>query len=613
MLRDDHFLRREYGRTLIPVMFSVLAGTINTLIDSAFVAQRIGNDALAAVNMCGPLYQVICTLGSLLAGGASILSSREAGRDEMEKSRGYYHTALLLGSAFGAAATAAGLWLCGPVSALLSQGSGLTGYVYDYCFATFAGLIPVVIAYIPLYYLQLEGKGKEIMIMMGIVIGVDFVLDAVFLYGLDLGMGGAAAASVLSMAASCFYGFFMLQREHSAYRFDARLLGIRGWREIIKYGSPVAVGNFLDALRLFLLNSLILRALGAKGAAVWAVLNSLSELSLCISSGVPQAAGPMIAVFHSVRENSGIRILMRLQMRAGLALTSAYVLALLLFSRGIQALFALPKPVFLPLLCLGISLFFELICSVWSSFFNSTDQIMLSNILVGMKRFLFPLAAAFVLSASGELLWAFLPVSGLLSVVGGAAAVAVPAFDSRRTDHPLSGILLLDDYLEREGLVLDFSIAPSEQNICEASERIRDFCIGNHMDPKGMNRISMAIEELLMVMKEANPEMKSVDLRVFALEEATGIRIRCAGERYDPFERRRAGKMAEENEETELFFLGVSMLQNLAQEISHSYTLGMNTLYMSFLRNGKKENYGLDGNDGGALADRRMRAGRADQ
>ena len=70
MLRDDHFLRREYGRTLIPVMFSVLAGTINTLIDSAFVAQRIGNDALAAVNMCGPLYQLICTFGSLLAGGS---------------------------------------------------------------------------------------------------------------------------------------------------------------------------------------------------------------------------------------------------------------------------------------------------------------------------------------------------------------------------------------------------------------------------------------------------------------------------------------------------------------------------------------------------------------
>lgn len=357
MVRDDRFLRREYLRTLIPVMFSVLAGTINTLIDSAFVAQRIGNDALAAVNMCGPLYQVICTLGSLLAGGASILSSQEAGKDEMEKSRVYYHTALFLGLVLGAAATAAGILFCDPAARLLSQGGELTGYVREYCFATFAGLIPVVIAYIPLYYLQLEGRGREIMVMMAIVIGVDVVLDWVFLYLFDFGMGGAAAASVLSMAASCVYGFAALQGKHSAYRFDIRLMGIRGWRELVTCGSPVAVGNLLDAVRLFLLNALVLAAAGAKGAAIWAVLNSLSELSLCISSGVPQAAGPMIAVFYSVRENSGIRILMRLQMKVGMVLTGAFVLALLLFHSGIQALFALPEPIFLPLLCLGISLF----------------------------------------------------------------------------------------------------------------------------------------------------------------------------------------------------------------------------------------------------------------
>ena len=581
MFRDDRFLRREYMRTLIPVMFSVLAGTINTLIDSAFVAQRIGNDALAAVNMCGPLYQMICTLGSLLAGGASILSSQEAGKDDVEKSRGYYHTALFLGIVLGTAATAAGLLFCRPVSLLLSQGGELAEYVQEYCFATFAGLIPVVIAYIPLYYLQLEGKGREIMIMMLIVIGTDLVLDWVFLYWFDFGMGGAAAASALSMAASCVYGFWMLQKEHSAYRFEARLLGIRGWREIVIYGSPVAVGNLMDALKLFLLNALILWSLGAQGAAIWAVLNSLSELSLCISSGVPQAAGPMIAVFHSVRENSGIRILMRLQMKVGMALTAAYVLALLLFQRGIQGLFALPEPILLPLMSLGLSLFFELFCSVWSSFFNSTDQIMISNLLVGMKRFFFPAAAALVLALSGGWLWTFLAVSGLLSVIGGAAVVGWRAVRSRKTSHPLSGFLLLDDYLEREGLVLDFSIEPTEQNICDASEQIRDFCIRNHMDQKGTNRIGMAIEELLMVMKEANPGMKSVDLRVFALEASTGVRIRSAGERYNPFE------MAQDGED--LFYLGVTMLQNMAEEISYSYALGMNTLYLSFAGSGRKE------------------------
>ena len=101
------------------------------------------------------------------------------------------------------------------------------------------------------------------------------------------------------------------------------------------------------------------------------------------------------------------------------------------------------------------------------------------------------------------------------------------------------------------------------------------------MDQKGTNRIGMAIEELLMVMKEANPGMKSVDLRVFALEASTGVRIRSAGERYNPFE------MAQDGED--LFYLGVTMLQNMAEEISYSYALGMNTLYLSFAGSGRKE------------------------
>lgn len=104
------------------------------------------------------------------------------------------------------------------------------------------------------------------------------------------------------------------------------------------------------------------------------------------------------------------------------------------------------------------------------------------------------------------------------------------------------------------------------------------------MDQKGTNRIAMAIEEMLMVMKEENPEMKSVDLRAFALETVTGIRIRCAGDRYDPFERAK--------QQEDLRYLGVNMLRSMAGEISYSYTLGMNTLYLEFprqLQDGRKK------------------------
>lgn len=579
--RDSLFLRREYVKMLFPVMLSVLAGTVNTLIDGAFIAQKLGADGLAAVNMCGPLYQVICTLGALLAGGASILSAREAGRENREASRKYYHSAIAVCVMLSVFLSCTGTLLCRPLSRFLAQSGTFVSYVYDYSLVTLIGLLPFTLAYIPLYYLQLEGKSKPITTMMIIVIAADLILDWIFLFPMGMGMKGAAAASALSMAAGCIYGFVMLEKGHTNYPFSIKECNLSGWRLIFKYGSPAASGNLMDAGKLFLLNLIILKGYGEDAIAVWAVVNIFSELSLSFITGVPQAAGPMIGVFFTSKENSGIRILMALQVKTGLLCILAYGAGLLLFSAGIGRLFAVDEPLFFPLLCFSVSMIFELLCSIWSSFFNTAGRLWLSNLLVVLKRFLLPVCIALWLAAAGGRIWMFLVVSGAASCVVMALVIYGIFLKHIRTARPLSQWLLLDDYLEREHLVLDFSIKPTDAEICGASEKLQDFCAANHMSARETNRLGLGIEEILMVMKGRILGLKSVDLRAFALEDMTGIRIRCAGDFFDPF-------TAEEEGEDD-FFLGVALMKKLADEAMHSYTLGMNTIYLCFNKKEVKE------------------------
>ena len=119
MSRDDHFLRTEYLKNLFPVMFSVLGGTVNALIDSVFVSMRLGADELAAVNMSMPVYLIICTFGALMAGGASVMSARAAGQEKMEEAASHYHAALTVCTVFGVLFTIAGCILCRPAARLL--------------------------------------------------------------------------------------------------------------------------------------------------------------------------------------------------------------------------------------------------------------------------------------------------------------------------------------------------------------------------------------------------------------------------------------------------------------------------------------------------------------
>ena len=550
-------------------MFSILGGTINALIDSVFISLKLGKDGLSAVTLSMPVYLVLCSLGALIAAGGSMLSAREAGKENLESARHFYHSAITLALITGIVFTSLSVF-CRPVSVLLAQGNALSELIYQYCYVSFLGSLPFMMLYFPVFYLQLAGKRKEISVMTSVMVIIDSVLDILLLFVIPLGMTGAALASVISTLIACLYGFACLNHKGSDYRLDPKLFGLKGTGLIIHYGSPTALGNFYDAIRLFAVNALILKIAGVSGAAVWAILNTLSELSLMIVSGIPQAAAPMTGVYHSARENTGIRVLFKLEIVVGFVMSIVFSLALIVLHKPLENLFNSPEDLVMPFISLGLSVLANVISTIWSVYFNASGRIVLSNILTALRRLVLPVAVLSLSLVRSDLyIWNFLPLSAVLSIIITWIIVGIISATSSKNKYPLSGMLLLDDHLERENKILDYSVAATVESVCDASERIKEFCLANNMDKKLIMRMGLAIEELLTVMIQKNTNLKTIDMRSFALDENTGIRIRCAGESFNPFEH---------IDEDEDFYMGISMLEKTATYVHHSYTLGMNTI-----------------------------------
>ena len=574
MKQNENFLKERYMKALFPIIISVLGGTINTLIDSAFVSQRLGNHGLAAVGMCMPLFLLFCTIGAFTADGSLVLCARAEGAKDFKAARSYFHTAVTFCILAGLVITVIGLVFCVPLASFLAQGGELTGYVLSYSRISFIGAIPSAFCYIPIYFLQFEGRGKEIIHTMLITIISDILLDWLLMFVFDFGIGGAAWASVFSIILSCAYSVWELQRGNENYRFSMKEAGLQDIGEILKFGSNAALRNILDAIKLFLLNAMILRAGGAGLLALWSVLNSLSEFSLCIVNGVSQTASPMIGVFQSTRENGSIRILTKLEVRIGECIAGVFTLALLLLHVFIEKLFVIGENMTFPLLCLGLSVMLELLCAIWGVLFTATGRLSAANLLMFCRKLVFPVSCVGLLILLRLYIWLFLPLSPFLSLSVVFFAVRLIARRAEKEGSLLSPVLLLDDSLERDGKVLDFSITPSPENICDASEKIHDFCENNGMESKQINRIGLAIEELLMVIYKKDKSLKSIDLRAFALPGNIGIRIRSAGELYDPFKESDTGD--------EDFYMGITMLKAMAQAVTHQYTLGLNTINIVF-------------------------------
>ncbi len=572
MSRNSKFLQREFFRTLFAIMISVLGGTVNTLVDSAFVSQRLGADGLAAVNMSMPVYLIICTLGALIGGGADTLSAQELGKKDLEKSNIYYHRSLFWSLVLGGILSISGI-VCGRfIGRMLAQGGELTAYVSVYSTVTITGAIFIILAYLPIYYLQLDGKNREITIMMVVMVGTDILSDYLFLYVFNLGMFGAALASVLATFAATAYGFFMLERGFSNYHFQKNKLSAKGFGEIVKVGSPIAMGNLVDCAKLLCLNAIVLYAGGTQAAAIWAVLNALMEFSMMIVSGIPQTAAPLVANFYSAKENVSIRILIKLQVIVGIITSGIYGAVILILHRPLEMLFSSAESLVLPFVCVACFVMLDTLGNVWSVYFIAIKKTVLANSFVVLRKFVFPVGTAIIISKKNLYLWLFLPLAGVFFLVAGYVEVSRQAKKTKHSRHELSRILLLDDYLEKEHKIFDFSLTPTAENICDASAKIQDFCMENKMNAKETVRLGLAIEEIMTIIKDHDADLQSVDLRAFAQEAVMGVVIRYSGKPFDPF--------ADEDEDN----LSIMMMKNMSSLLNYSYSIGINMINIVFDR-----------------------------
>ncbi len=588
--QNEQFLKKAYQKAVIPCMLSVLSGSLNILADGILVGQRLGADALAAISFSLPVYLVLCIAGSFLVSGTAICASAAIGSGNQEQAQKLYQMAIAWCVLVSLAITAAGLVCIKPLSSFLcggaasaevadgtsaaaleggyAGGASVMALTAEYAGITLAGALPKILIYIPFWFLRLDGRNRWVTVMMAVMGAGNVVLDLIFLYVLDLGVFGAGLASVIATAAAAALGFVLLCDKKSSFRFGFLLGdGEISWRRIAQAGSPSAMNNLFQTLRVTVINSLLLQSGGSTLVAAFTAVNCISAFSESVTGGVPQAASAMLGICSGEHDNGSVRILVRRELRSGAAYCALFSGVILAGADLIAWLYALPVSLGFAMLSLSLSLFPGLLNSVLSGYYNVSGRILWSNGMILLRTFLMPCMSLWLLTRHGQNPWWFLVLGELLTSVVWLAAAEL----YHRRTAGYSRFLLMDCALEESGNVINFSVADSDEAICDASSRITQFCEKNGMLPKQTMRISLALEEILTVIAQENREgAVEFDLRVFALQGEIGIRIRYSGTAFDPF---RASDGEQEDR-----FMGIRMIDSLVKETQYLRTFGTNTL-----------------------------------
>lgn len=564
MYFDQKMLSRVYYRALLPNMAAILGGTINVLFDGILVGRRMGELGIASVNQSLAVYLLLCTVGSLIASGAFAESAAAMGENRQEEGQRYYSLGLELAAVVGAALCAAGFLLSGPIAKSLGSADSWQ-LVETYIRITFLGGVFKVLLYVPFFYLRLAGKTNQSAWAMMTMTGLNIILDYVFLFVFDFGIAGAAWASVLATVVACCMSFGFLFRLKDGFRFRPMRPRMEEIRRIVKAGSPMAANNLCSALRIVLLNGIMNLAGGSGMVAAFAVTNNLNEFSICIQNGVPQAGSAMLGIYQGEQDPLSVKKLLKIQLSWGLGLSSAFAAGLLLAGGRVGRLFGSSMDLGFAVGCLGVGVIYGTLNSVMTYYYYATRKPGMANLITVLRVLAVTVALAWLLRPFGDRIFCFY---WLAELVTGALWIGAGLLLGRRRQGRWS-LYMLDETAFLEGKCINFTVACDNGAICEASEKIQDFCKQNGFTEDQTMTISLALEELMVITAEKSMHRQGfMDVRILRTGEGGILRIRSEGKRYNSLEYAEAG----------LEYLGVSMIMKMAKKTEYQNTLGLNTL-----------------------------------
>lgn len=247
----------------LPSMVALFANAIYNIIDTIFVGRGVGPEGIAGVAIVLPVVAIISSFAHLIGIGTSTLISRQLGKKEIEKvnltaGNGFLMIIIVsvIFSTLGLIFTRQIMWAFGATPTILP-------YSIEYGKILFIGMIWFPFCVSSSNYLRAEGNAREAMTAMLLGLLVNVILDYIFIFPLQMGIKGAAFATVIGKFTTLLYlaWYFSGSRHLIQFRFSCLRLD----RKIIKPALSVGLSGFGMRSSSSIANVILNHSLGALG------------------------------------------------------------------------------------------------------------------------------------------------------------------------------------------------------------------------------------------------------------------------------------------------------------------------------------------------------------
>ncbi len=314
----------------MPAFAGVIISSLYNIVDRIFIGQGVGSLALSGLSAIFPIMVIMVAFGMLIGVGAGVRVSFNLGKKDFDRAEKVLGNAFVLMVVVSLFITLIGFLIKHPLLTFFGVNDETYEYANDYLDIILSGTVFHIVGYSLNNLIRSEGSAKTAMFSMLIAAGLNIILDPIFIFWFDMGVKGAAYATVISQIVLCFWVLAHFRSERAVIRLHSRNFRIK--RDIVWYIITIGFSPFAMQLASSLVfgtfNVQLVEYGGDIAVGAMGIILSIAMLMVMTVIAINMAAQPIISF------NFGGKNFIRVKETLVISLIAATIISVIGFLAG---------------------------------------------------------------------------------------------------------------------------------------------------------------------------------------------------------------------------------------------------------------------------------------
>ena len=325
----------------LPAIIAMAASSIYNMVDSIFIGQGCGPMAISGLALTFPLMNLSAAFGTLVGVGAATLTSVLLGQKNYDTAKRVLSNVFILNVLIGLIFTVVSVAFLNPILRFFGASDQTLPYARSYMMPILLGNIITHLYFGLNSIVRVSGHPQKAMAATLLTVGINTLLDPLFIFVFKMGIQGAAVATILSQSIALVWILRILSDKRELLHFSRETFSV-DWgiaRRSMSIGLAPFLMNVASCFVVIFINNQFKHYGGDLAIGAYGIVNRLVFIFLMVVMGFTQGMQPIAGYNYGARQYDRVMRVFRLTVLCACLVTSVCFIVGVFFPRTAASLF----------------------------------------------------------------------------------------------------------------------------------------------------------------------------------------------------------------------------------------------------------------------------------